>query len=33
MPRVQIWPLRAALALDNDWGLHPALKESIYPLW
>ena len=23
----------AALALDNDWGLHPALKESIYPLW
>jgi len=23
----------AALALDNEWGLHPALKESIYPLW
>jgi uncharacterized protein (DUF1501 family) len=23
----------AALALDNDWGLHPALKDSIYPLW
>ncbi len=23
----------AALVLDNDWGLHPALKESIYPLW
>ena len=26
-------PRSAALALDNDWGLHPALKESIYPLW
>ena len=26
-------PRGAALALDNDWGLHPALKESIYPLW
>ena len=23
----------AALPLDSDWGLHPALKESIYPLW
>jgi uncharacterized protein (DUF1501 family) len=23
----------AALALDNDWGLHPALAESLYPLW
>src|SRR5438445_2172311 len=23
----------AALALDNDWGLHPALRDSIYPLW
>jgi uncharacterized protein (DUF1501 family) len=23
----------AALALDADWSLHPALKESIYPLW
>jgi len=23
----------AALALDSDWGLHPALKDSIYPLW
>ena len=22
-----------ALALDSDWGLHPALKDSIYPLW
>jgi uncharacterized protein (DUF1501 family) len=21
------------LALDGDWGLHPALKDSIYPLW
>ena len=23
----------AALALDRDWGLHPALKDSIYPLY
>jgi uncharacterized protein (DUF1501 family) len=23
----------AALQLDADWGLHPALKDSIYPLW
>ncbi|WP_317202677.1 DUF1501 domain-containing protein [Janthinobacterium sp.] len=23
----------AALALDADWGLHPALRESIYPLF
>ena len=23
----------AALPLDADYGLHPALKESIYPLW
>ena len=23
----------AAIALDADWGLHPALKDSIYPLW
>jgi uncharacterized protein (DUF1501 family) len=22
-----------ALALDADWGLHPALAETIYPLW
>ena len=22
-----------ALALNADWGLHPALKDSIYPLW
>ncbi|MDB5814219.1 MAG: tat (twin-arginine translocation) pathway signal sequence domain protein [Rhodocyclales bacterium] len=25
--------LRSALALDADWGLHPALRESIYPLY
>lgn len=24
---------KAALALDTDWGLHPALRDSIYPLW
>lgn len=23
----------SALALDADWGLHPALKDSLYPLW
>ncbi len=23
----------AALPLDGEWGLHPALKDSIYPLW
>jgi uncharacterized protein (DUF1501 family) len=23
----------AALALDSDWGLHPALRDSIFPLW
>ncbi len=23
----------AALPLDADWSLHPALKDSIYPLW
>src|SRR3569833_2110864 len=23
----------AALRLDSDWGLHPALKDSIYPLF
>ena len=23
----------AVLPLDSDWGLHPALKDSILPLW
>lgn len=23
----------SAIALDNDWGLHPALRETIYPLF
>src|SRR3954447_20564828 len=23
----------APIALDADWSLHPALKDSIYPLW
>jgi uncharacterized protein (DUF1501 family) len=23
----------AALPLDSDWALHPALRDSIYPLW
>jgi uncharacterized protein (DUF1501 family) len=26
-------PKAAALPLDGDWGLHPALKDSILPLW
>jgi uncharacterized protein (DUF1501 family) len=26
-------PKSAALPLTQDWGLHPALKDSIYPLW
>ncbi len=26
-------PRTAALNLTNDWGLHPALADSIYPLW
>ena len=25
--------LNSALALDADWGLHPALRDSIYPLY
>ncbi|MDB5802804.1 MAG: tat (twin-arginine translocation) pathway signal sequence domain protein [Betaproteobacteria bacterium] len=25
--------LRSAIALDADWGLHPVLRESIYPLY
>jgi len=24
---------QSALALDGDWGLHPALRDSILPLW
>ena len=23
----------AALALDADWGMHPALKDTLYPFW
>jgi len=23
----------SALPLDRDWGLHPALKDTIYPLY
>src|SRR6185312_16682931 len=26
-------PRAAALSLSSDWGLHPALNDSIYPLW
>ena len=23
----------SAIALDGDWGLHPGLRDSLYPLW
>ncbi len=26
-------PKRASLVLDSDWSLHPALKDTLYPLW
>jgi uncharacterized protein (DUF1501 family) len=26
-------PREAVLKLDSDWALHPALRESIYPMW
>ena len=26
-------PKGQTLPLNNDWGLHPALKDSLYPLW
>jgi uncharacterized protein (DUF1501 family) len=26
-------PKTATSPLDNDWGLHPALAQSVYPLW
>jgi uncharacterized protein (DUF1501 family) len=26
-------PRDAALKLDSDWALHPALRESVYPMW
>lgn len=36
-PNIAIAPrgpeLTAALPLDADWGLHPVLRDSIYPLW
>ncbi|MGY3549522.1 uncharacterized protein (DUF1501 family) [Bradyrhizobium sp. USDA 4472] len=31
--RPEVGNPNAALALDADWGLHPALRDSIYPLW
>ena len=31
--RVRLRLALAALTLDADWSLHPALKDSIYPLW
>jgi len=33
VPRPRAGAADAALALNSDWGLHPALKESLYPLW
>jgi uncharacterized protein (DUF1501 family) len=26
-------PRDAVLPIDSNWGLHPALRESIYPMW
>jgi uncharacterized protein (DUF1501 family) len=26
-------PKTASVSLDSDWALHPALKDSLYPLW
>ena len=31
-PNIAI-PAQAALPLDADWGLHPALRETVYPLF
>ena len=33
VPRPGSGAADAALPLTADWGLHPALKESIWPLW
>jgi uncharacterized protein (DUF1501 family) len=33
VPRPGSGAADAALPLTTDWGLHPALKESIWPLW
>jgi uncharacterized protein (DUF1501 family) len=33
VPRPGSGAANSALALDADWGLHPALKDTIYPIW
>jgi uncharacterized protein (DUF1501 family) len=33
VPRPRPGAADTALALDANWGLHPALKDSLYPLW
>jgi uncharacterized protein (DUF1501 family) len=33
VPRPGPGAANSALALDADWGLHPALRDSIYPIW
>jgi uncharacterized protein (DUF1501 family) len=33
VPRPASGAANAALPLDADWALHPALKDTIYPLW
>jgi uncharacterized protein (DUF1501 family) len=33
VPRPGATAANAALPLDADWGLHPALTDSLYPLW
>ena len=33
VPRPNLGDPNAALALDADWGLHPALRETLYPMF
>ncbi len=33
VPRPNADDPKAAVALDSSWGLHPALRASLYPLW
>lgn len=33
IPRPDPSDPRSALRLDADWGLHPALRDTIYPFW
>jgi uncharacterized protein (DUF1501 family) len=33
LPKPDAADPNASLSLDSDWSLHPALKDTIYPLW